>query len=386
MAYSDDYIKLSKVYNSESDSIAVEEGIVIENYSFHSGNYSVLPNRKEIKQTDEKFSFLPDNEIEENQSFRYPLVKKISGGDSSRIIILLHGLNERNWDKYLPWAKSLCLETLHPVILFPISFHMNRSPKIWNNPRSMTMLANQRKQKYPDIRYSTFVNAAISERLQQYPQRFFFSGLETYFDLLHLIKSLKNDEHHGVGNHPEVDFFGYSIGALLTEILLMSNPEERLSASKAFLFCGGTTLDKMNGVSKFILDSKGFESVRNFFVKTNFQLNLEARISKPIKKLSVVKTFRSMVNSLNNVSYRNQRLSDLKDRLQIYSLKNDKVIPSEAVIETFSQVGIKTEDIVHTLDFNYTYSHETPFPCLKDPNPVNKAFDMIFKKASEFLK
>ena len=386
MAYSDDYIRLSKAYNSEKDSISLEEGIVIENYSFHSRSSGMLPNKEEIKQPSGKFSLFPDNEIQENQTFRYPVVRKISGGDCSRVIILLHGLNERTWDKYLPWAKSLCLETLHPVILFPISFHINRSPEIWNNPRVMTMLAHQRKQKNPDIRHSTFVNAAISERLQQYPQRFFFSGLETYFDVLHLIKTLKNKEHPVVGTSPEVDFFGYSIGALLSEILLMSNPDNKLSASKAFLFCGGTTLDKMNGVSRFILDSKGFESIKNFFVKSDFQLNLGVQISRQVKRLKVIEPFRAMVNSRNNAGYRNQRLADLKGRLQIYSLKNDAVIPSQAVIETFSQAGINPQHVVRTVDFNYKYSHETPFPCLKDPNPVNKAFDRIFKKASEFLK
>ena len=68
-----------------------------------------------------------DSLITENIRFTYPVIIPASGY-GNRAIILLHGLNERSWIKYYPWAERLARELKRPVILFPISFHMNRSP------------------------------------------------------------------------------------------------------------------------------------------------------------------------------------------------------------------------------------------------------------------
>lgn len=387
MNYTEDYNILSAQYHTDKDSRLLEDDILITNRSFTSSFSNVLPSHPATSNADERFSLLPDDEIQENRRFCYPIVKKRTASDDSHVIILLHGLNERSWDKYLPWAKALSLQTNHPVILFPISFHMNRAPKIWSDARVMSLLAKQRRRTNPDIKESTFVNAAISERLQQYPQRFYLSGLETYFDLKQLIDQIQTQTHPDIAEKkPIIDFFGYSIGALLAEIMLMTNPGAKLSQSKAFLFCGGTTLDKMNGISRFILDSKAFEAIRDFFLTPNFQINLAEPLLKKIKKLNIGVSFSSMMNSLNLIDFRNNALFELKNRMQLCPLIKDKVIPAESVLETFSHSGIDSKELVHPVDFPYAYSHESPFPILKDPAPVNDAFRMVFKKASEFLK
>lgn len=58
--------------------------------------------------------------------------------------------------------------------------------------------------------------------------------------------------------------FGYSIGALLAEVLLMANPKNYFEKSKLFIFCGGPTFDIMFPVARAILDSKAYESMSKF--------------------------------------------------------------------------------------------------------------------------
>ena len=388
MTYTEDYKQLSQYYHPAKSHIRFdEEGLVIDNQWFYSHFYDAFPDNYKIPAySDENFFMRQDKSIAENREFIYPIFKKINGSDNSKVIILLHGLNERTWDKYLPWGKALCLNTGHPVILFPISFHMNRSPKIWRDPRKMSLWVKQRKKQHPFIEESSFANAAISSRLEQYPQRFFLSGLETYFNLYELIEQLQNGQHPLIRNYPRVNFFGYSIGALLTQIMLMSNPEEKLTSSKAFIFCGGTTLDKMNGTSKFILDSKAFEAIRDLFVNTDFEINLPDPIKENVKRFNLSKTFHAMMHSSILPELRNSGLSSLKNRIKLCPLIKDKVIPAHAVKETFSKANGKLQDFVHTMDFSYQYTHERPFPCDENDNRINEAFEKVFRKASEFLK
>jgi hypothetical protein len=62
---------------------------------------------------------------------------------------LLHGLNERSWDKFLPWAARLVESTARAVILMPIAFHMNRALAEWSLLRAMRTVSKQRKMDYP---------------------------------------------------------------------------------------------------------------------------------------------------------------------------------------------------------------------------------------------
>ena len=84
-----------------------------------------------------EFCPVPDNNIQENKSFSYTVFTPRGTKKIDKAILLLHGLNERNWDKYLTWAEYLALATGKAVILFPIAFHMNRTPGTWYNPRAL---------------------------------------------------------------------------------------------------------------------------------------------------------------------------------------------------------------------------------------------------------
>ena len=82
------------------------------------------------------FCPMTDDRIQENKSFSYAIFTPSGRKKNNEAIILLHGLNERTWEKYLTWAEYLTHTTGKPVILFPIAFHMNRTPGLWANKQT----------------------------------------------------------------------------------------------------------------------------------------------------------------------------------------------------------------------------------------------------------
>ena len=179
------------------------------------------------------FSSSSDKLIPENGSFSYPVFTPPDAG-SKKVILLLHGLNERSWVKYLVWAYYLARETNSYVILFPISFHINRSPASWKDPRAMIPFMKDRNASIGEINMSSFANIAISNRLTEDPMRFFNSGYQTVLDIVKLLTEIKNGEHQIIPRSSKINIFSYSIGAFLAEIILMANPCNLLSESKLF--------------------------------------------------------------------------------------------------------------------------------------------------------
>jgi hypothetical protein len=50
-----------------------------------------------------------DSTVSENREFPYVVFVPAGKEKCDRAIILLHGLNERNWNKYLVWAEDLVM-------------------------------------------------------------------------------------------------------------------------------------------------------------------------------------------------------------------------------------------------------------------------------------
>ncbi|HBG53758.1 MAG TPA: hypothetical protein DDW70_06070, partial [Rikenellaceae bacterium] len=81
--------------------------------------------REEVTRLQESIQAAPfcpaaDTAIGENQQFRYVVFAPAGALRFDRAIILLHGLNERSWQKYLTWAEDLVMTCGLPVVLFPI--------------------------------------------------------------------------------------------------------------------------------------------------------------------------------------------------------------------------------------------------------------------------
>lgn len=327
----------------------------------------------------------PDNNFEENNKFSYTVLKNKKTIKSNSVIVLLHGLNEKNWDKYLPWAYHLMEKTGKPVILFPLAFHMNRAPKEWSDSRLMFRLSQERMLLFPSLESSSYVNAALSTRLQFSPERFLLSGLQTLYDIIQLVEEIREDKNPYISKDASIDYFGYSIGGFLGQILIMSNPHNLFADSRFLVFCGGATLDKTTPISRTIIDSEAADGLIQYYLD-HFEnaVNKDGHLHDLFAKSEEVGVvFKSMLDSTKMVSFRNALLSSLKEKIRIVGLGKDKVFTPASITGDYLS---RIRDSVKVFDFNYNYTHETPFPLLtKIEEEVNNAFIDIFNYSAEFL-
>lgn len=362
------------IHNCAFESTAIEEKLIT----------CTNPNVLQHTELESKLYFSSDDaEIDENKNFNYIIVKSPLTSRAKDAILLFHGLNERLWQKYLPWALTLHQLTGKAVILFPIAFHMNRAPKAWSNPRAMKQISNYRTSEFPNNSNSTFANAALSTRLHHNPARFFTSGFQTFSDVTKLVSQIRESEHKLIYDDAKIDFFGYSIGALLAEILLMANPNNYFDKSKLFMFCGGPTFDIMFPVAKAILDGEAYNSMSKFFKLFDDYLS-NGKINR--SALTEIKYFKSLLSQYGLKDIREERFLELKDSIFAVSLIKDKVVPPESVINTLNGAQRKIPIRTMITDFPYNYSHETPFPVeIKNREIVNVNFKNIFDLASSYL-
>jgi len=376
MDYKRKHNELKKLFNDSSSKIRIPDSdILLYNIPFLSDPVS--------------YDFINKNDtsITENLSFTYPVFSP-SGGGSNRAILLLHGLNERSWTKYLAWGFYLAERTGRPVILFPISFHINRSPCSWKDPRIMNNLLAKRNKADHNINMSTFANFALSTRLSEDPLRFFSSGLQSVTDIVKLVNSIKLGDHPIIEECRDIDIFSYSIGAFLSQIILMANPGGLFTDSRLFMFCGGSVFSNMRGSSKLIMDSLAFEKLYSYY------LNDFEKITKEKTSLSefllfdrLGQVFRSMIDIERIKSFRENILLRLKDQILAVTLKKDSVIPSEGVVSTLCRWNSKLKGNVQVWDFPYSHSHENPFPDNNIPaeRAINDSFSKMMTTAVSFL-
>jgi hypothetical protein len=330
----------------------------------------------------------PDGAIRENIRFRYPVFIPENGRESERFILLFHGLNERKWDKYLPWALSLSERCRRPVILFPIAFHMNRAPSMWGNPRKMKPVADRRKKAAAESGAVSFVNAAISHRLEMAPDRFMSSGLHTYYDVVKLLKDIKSGALPFISPQATPDIFAYSIGAFLGEVLMASNPHDYFDNSRLFMFCGGGTIDMSNPVSRTILDANAYHALSSWLESLFRSIGEAGRRIKGLVRQDrpEVRYFKSFLFCDRMKSVREEAIRRVGPRMKCLGLLKDMVFPPEAIEKTLSGPFRHTGADLVTLDFDYKYKHEEPFPLLKNArSAVNNRFNEIFSMASDFF-
>ncbi|MBS2096900.1 DUF6051 family protein [Carboxylicivirga linearis] len=376
MNYSYLYQTLKAQYSSGAATHSPDEralGISFEEFHSHTYGYSV------------DYGFNSNFDIEQwehnpNNDFSYPVInpnKKNAKADSC--IVMLHGLNERSWDKYLPWAYTLAVYTGKPVILFPIAYHMNRAPKEWRDPRVMNPFVKERKSNDPLISQASVVNVALSSRLTSRPERFLLSGYQAANDLMELTAVIQSGNHPLFQSNTNIDLFTYSIGTFLTQILMLAHGDEYFSNTRIFNFCGGSTFADMHGTSKYILDSAAFNKLQYFY---NNQISNEVKnnsyLYDVLNHTALGEAFKSMLSMNGLRKVKDKYLSSIKDRFTSVVLKKDTVMRPENVKESLA--GTDVEE----WDFNFNYSHVTPFPLLTNKlvTQVNEAFDKLMVKAA----
>lgn len=336
----------------------------------------------------DKFLFhhlqLADRSIQENNSFQYHIIKPKAPGPYSGAILLLHGLNEKSWKKYIPWAESLAAKTERPVILFPTAFHMDRAPQSWSDPRSMIPVARERKKLFPELDSISFVNAALSHRIQFAPHRFITSGLHSYYDVRDLTAAIRSGRHPLFTTGASVDLFGYSIGASLAELLMISDPDTLFSDSRAFLFCGGSALDLSTPISKTIIDGEAYRELLKFFDRLfgdlgslgDHLLNLAGRCMRELE------WFKSLLFIDRLKALREGRLQQVAHRIAAAVMKQDRVFSPQAVATTLTGDNGAIPIRVSEYEPSWDYSHEAPFPDSEWQNSeISRVFEEIMESA-----
>lgn len=383
----------------------LDNGINIHHCTFSSSSASMLPGASAYRCEEHEVDFdeipsdgihtilhsfpvsLKDSDVDilENREFTYALFKKSQPEQARGVILLFHGLNERSWDKYLPWAHTLVERTGKAVLLFPIAFHMNRAPSAWGEPRAMNSVSALRRARSRPMVNSSFANAAISSRLETIPQRFFWSGLQTFNDIVSLIAGIRSGTHPLIADGAGFDIFAYSIGSFLSEILMLANPHGYFEHSKLFMFCGGPTLDRMAPNSKFILDSDATIALYSFYTeRLEAELRLDPRIAHYFSSAhGAGPVFRMLLSYQKNKQQRERRFRELETQLHAVALAKDDVIPPNEVLNTLKGDFRDIGSTVEILDFPYPYTHINPFPLEGVPEElVNHSFDEIFTRAA----
>lgn len=321
-----------------------------------------------------------DERIEENYIFDYPVLIPDGTVKANSALVLLHGLNERNWNKYLPWAATLARNTGKPVILFPIAFHMNRSPYSWSNPRLLQSIIEKRREIYGNDRSISLANVALSQRISEHPLRFYSSGRQSMFDLTALFRQIKKGQHPLFAEATQIDIFSYSIGSFLAQITLMTNPEKLFSQSKLFMFCGGSIFSSMYGESRSIIDKTAFSQLQQYFIRV-FGQRGEFQFCHD----KGFEAFESMISPERNSDFRMDFFRNIQHKIKAISLSKDLVIPFSGIEKALGDQC--TKRTVTLTDFPFAYSHEVPFPTGNhiDNNAVDIAFRNTMSAVSEFL-
>jgi len=374
MEYTETFNKFKSLFNSEYNEIEIPDSRV---KIYNTGFRSDLPLNEFMNNNDKLIS--------ENRAFSYPVFAP-RRADSNKVIFLLHGLNERTWLKYLAWAYNLADQTDSYVILFPISFHINRSPASWKDPRTMIHLLKDRNSSVGEIDMSSFANIAISNRLTEDPMRFFKSGYQTVEDIVKLATDISKGEHAVIPRTSNINIFAYSIGAFLAEIIMMGNPDNIFSESKLFIFCGGSVFSNMKGASRFIMDKRAFDGVFNYYLY-EFEKTLTGKgpLIDFLSSSQLGMAFRSMIDLDRLRTFRENILRKLREQIHAVTLSKDAIIPCSGVVATLGK--FLPAGSLKVLDFPFNYSHENPFPVLDNPfaKKVDYWFERVFSEANLFL-
>ena len=347
--------------------------------------------------------------LEENQQFRIHIFQPISekaaeekpaeekhGAENStqekptqEAILLFHGFNEKSWQKYYPWAQYLAEHTGKAVVLFPMAFHMNRAPLDWSDRRLMFDESEKRVAQCPGIYASSFVNAAISIRLQTNPQRFLWSGLQSYHDVVQFIENTRQGLYPMLSTTTRFHLFAYSIGGLLAQTLLMTNPGGHFEASKLCLFCSGAAFSRMTPINKAIMDSETEQALYRYIIRYLDQhlaqdLWLRHFLQEPELHPEGY-NFLSLLNYNKMCDAREAAFRSLAGRIYAIALENDSVIPYYEVTSTLQGRKRDIPIRVDTDHYTYPYKHEEPFPARENLAPqVNEAFETTFAKFAAF--
>jgi hypothetical protein len=294
-----------------------------------------------------------DCDVAENLDFRYPLLRSLGAGrgePTRHLIIVLHGLNERSFTKYVPWAYQLWRSTGAAVALYPLSFHVNRVLPRWGREIDGHLSRRRAVPRNEDVHP---FNCVISERLDAYPERFFWGGLQSYGDVVDLVREVREGRHPHVHPEARVDLLGYSIGGYLALGLLL------FQDSRAVIFESGASLRATNMSSRFIIDHACEVSLMKLYVRFTGRL-ANPRLGHWLREHELGRWFRALCGDESERPRLEARLRELSPRLLAIGNTGDEVIPAAAMLNTLQglhrDTGVRVEELALGV-------HEHPFLC-----------------------
>ena len=236
----------------------------------------------------------------------------------------------------------------------------------------------------PDLVASSFANAALSVRLHARPERLLWSGHRTLLDLIHWVEQVDEGLEPLLKPGARIDFFGYSIGAFLVEILLMGEALGRFQESRAFNFCGGCLLAQSAPISREILDSAAGRAIQRLFVEEwDWNKDLRPALARFLSDDPLGRAFDLMIREDRHRPQRVAQLKRIGERISALALERDCVIPACAVKQTLAGTGAAFA----RLDFPFPYDHARPFPLHAGAGPeVDLAFEVVFSRAVRWLE
>lgn len=404
MDYFELHTLLKNKISEQAEVIDIDDKILVQNYWFQSENWEILQGHSPIYCKEHQVEFCDevfhtdighseegldviDCDVSENKRFIIHVFVPKHQKKNTDVILMFHGFNEKSWDKYFPWAYKLATQTHQCVVLFPIAFHMNRAPSLWSTRRCMHEISQERQMEFPHLLASSFSNVAISTRLQAKPQRFIWSGLQTYYDVVQFIRQCNEGKYPEIAPQTQFHFFTYSIGAFLAQILKITNYDGYFTNTKLCALCGGATFNRFTPVSKAILDSEANVALYSYLIEhLESHLRHEKRLYHYLEEHPEGQSFRMMLNFNYNRLQREKLFKQYSKDLLAIVLENDNVIPAYDVVSTLKGALHAVPTNVLITDFDYPYTHETPFP-LKEKirESVDNAFNWTFDRFIAFL-
>lgn len=333
---------------------------------------------------------LPDRDVTENRLFTYTVLSPSDGDprEAKRATLLLHGLNEKSWHKYIPWAVRMVEITGHPVILFPLAFHLNRAPAAWSNPRDMMGVYRERQDLFGALSSGSFANAALSHRVQFAPHRFLTSSFQSYYDVIDLARMVMAGSVPSLARGCRLDLFGYSIGASLATLLLMRDPGRLFSESQAFLFCGGAVLEEANPVSRAIIDEAAYTGLTSYLHRLVNRVThaLPENVERPARRSRDLRLFRSLVFRESLRGVRERAMRRISVRIRALGLERDPVFPPSGIKRSWTTRTGSSLLRLYTRDSPLPYSHEKPFPeSNAEHGELERFFTSVFQAAAHHL-
>ncbi len=300
-----------------------------------------------------------DCEVHENLEFRYPFLRAHTTDPkvkNKHLIVLLHGLNERSYSKYVPWAYQLWRSTGAAVALFPLSFHTNRVHPSWG--RTLEAHLQHRRQVVGNENVHPY-NCVLSERLHERPERFFWGGLQSYGDVVDLVRSIREGQHPYVDREAQIDFLGYSAGGYLALGLMLGDEAGLFEASRCVLFESGASLRSTHLSTRLIMDLACEVELLKMYVRFTPRM-ANARLAHWLLEHDEGRWFRAMFGEEKERERLESRLRQIAPRLLAISNTHDDVVPTGAVFNTLRgkhrDTGVRVEELSLGV-------HEHPFVC-----------------------